>query len=168
MIFRANSRGLFQAGDRLFSCAVGRGGLAPAADKREGDGVSPIGVWPLRNLLYRPDRGEAPRTALPSRTITPQDGWCDAPGHPDYNRLVQLPFAASHEVLWREDGLYDLVVVLGHNDDPPVSPLGSAIFLHLAKPDYDPTEGCIALARPDLEAVLALARPGDALEIGPD
>lgn len=168
MIFRANSRGLFQAGDRLFSCAVGRGGLAPAADKREGDGVSPIGVWPLRNLLYRPDRGEAPRTALPSRAITPQDGWCDAPGHPDYNRLVQLPFAASHEVLWREDGLYDLVVVLGHNDDPPVSPLGSAIFLHLAKPDYDPTEGCIALARPDLEAVLALARPGDALEIGPD
>ncbi|MAK81651.1 L,D-transpeptidase family protein [Phenylobacterium sp.] len=168
MIFRANSRGLFQAGDRLFSCAIGRGGLAPAADKREGDGASPIGVWALRRLLYRPDRGPAPQTALPSQAITRQDGWCDDPDHPAYNRLIELPFAASHEVLWRDDGLYDLVVVLGHNDDPPVAPLGSAIFLHLAKPDYAPTEGCIALARPDLEAVLALARPGDALEIGPD
>ncbi|OYW94359.1 MAG: hypothetical protein B7Z13_04855, partial [Caulobacterales bacterium 32-67-6] len=81
------------------------------------------------------------------------------------NRLVQLPFSASHEILWREDGLYDLVVVLGHNDDPPIAPLGSAIFLHLAKPDYAPTEGCIALSRADLEAVLAQAQPGDALAI---
>ncbi len=165
MIFRANSKGLFQAGERVFSCAIGRGGLAPASDKREGDGVSPIGVWPLRRLLYRPDRGPAPATALPVQAITPQDGWCDDPAHRDYNRLVQRPFPASHEVLWREDGLYDLVVVPGHNDDPPVAPLGSAIFLHLAKPDYAPTEGCIALSRADLEAVLAQAQPGDALEI---
>lgn len=168
MIFRAVSTGLLHAGDQAFPCAVGRGGFAPAPAKREGDGVSPIGVWPLRFLLYRPDRRSAPATALPIRAITPQDGWCDDPAHPDYNRLVQLPFSASHEVLWREDGLYDLVVVLGHNDDPPVAPLGSAIFLHLAKPDYAPTEGCIALSRPDLEAVLARAAPGDALQIGPD
>lgn len=168
MIFRASSKGLFHVGDRAFSCAIGRGGLASAADKREGDGVSPIGVWPLRAVLYRADRGPAPRTALPNRPITRADGWCDDPAHPDYNRLVELPFPASHEVLWREDGLYDLVVVLGHNDDPPVAPLGSAIFLHLARPDYAPTEGCIALSRPDLEMVLALAQPGDALEIGPD
>lgn len=167
MIFRADSKGRFQAGERVFSCAIGRGGLAPAAMKREGDGVSPIGVWPLRQLLYRPDRGPAPQTALPIRAITPLDGWCDDPGHPDYNRLVRRPFSASHEILWREDGLYDLMVVLGHNDDPPVAPLGSAIFLHLAKADYAPTEGCIALSRPDLETVLALVQPGDALEIGP-
>ena len=165
MIFRANSKGLFHAGVQVFSCAIGRGGLAAAADKREGDGVSPIGVWPMRRLLYRPDRGPAPVIALPVRAITPQDGWCDDPAHPDYNRLVQLPFSASHEILWREDGLYDLVVVLGHNDDPPIAPLGSAIFLHLAKPDYAPTEGCIALSRADLEAVLAQAQPGDALAI---
>ncbi|MDP3490890.1 MAG: L,D-transpeptidase family protein [Phenylobacterium sp.] len=168
MIFRADSKGKFYAGDQVFSCALGRGGLGPAAAKREGDGISPIGVWPLRALLYRPDRSAAPATALDMRPITQADGWCDDPDHPDYNRLIQLPFSARHEVLWREDGLYDLVVVLGHNDDPPVAPLGSAIFLHLAKPDYAPTEGCIALSRPDLEAALAMARPGDALEIGPD
>ena len=68
-------------------------------------------------------------------------------------------------MLWREDGLYDLVVILGYNDDPPVAGRGSAIFLHVARPDYAPTQGCVALARPDLEAVLALAAPGSVLEI---
>lgn len=165
MIFHADSSGRFRAGDDLMACAIGRGGMAPAADKREGDGVSPIGVWPLRYVLYRPDRGPAPATALPVQALAPDDGWCDDPTHPDYNRRVKRPFAASHEALWREDGLYDLVVVLGHNDDPPVAPLGSAIFLHLAKPDYAPTEGCIALSRADLTAVLAQAAPGDALAI---
>lgn len=139
--------------------------MRPAADKREGDGASPLGVWPLRYVLYRPDRAPAPRTKLDVRPIRQDDGWCDDPAHPAYNQPVQRPFAASHEALWREDGLYDLVVVLGHNDDPPIAPLGSAIFLHLAKPDYAPTEGCIALSRPDLEAVLAAAVAGDALEI---
>ena len=153
------------AGDRAFPCAIGKGGMVAAQAKREGDGASPLGAWPLRRVLYRPDRGPAPRTALPVSPITPDDGWCDDPAHPDYNRPVKRPFDASHEALWREDGLYDLVVVLGHNDDPPVAPLGSAIFLHLAKPDYAPTKGCIALARPDLEAVLALAAPGDVLII---
>lgn len=165
MIFRADSAGRFFWAGPPLTCAIGRSGMRPAADKREGDGASPLGVWPLRQALYRPDRGPAPATRLPLRPISPDDGWCDDPAHPAYNRLVQRPFAASHEILWREDGLYDLVVVLGHNDEPPVAPLGSAIFLHLARPDYAPTEGCIALSRPDLEAVLAAAGPGDALEI---
>ncbi|WP_333587454.1 L,D-transpeptidase family protein [Phenylobacterium sp.] len=165
MKFNADSKGRFVAGDRAFPCAIGKGGMVAAQDKREGDGASPLGAWPLRRVLYRPDRGPAPRTALPVSPIAPDDGWCDDPAHPDYNRPVKRPFDASHEALWREDGLYDLVVVLGHNDDPPAAPLGSAIFLHLAKPDYAPTEGCIALARPDLEAVLALAAPGDVLII---
>ena len=120
-------------------------------------------------LGLTPRRGApaAPATALPVRPLAEDDGWCDDPAHPDYNRPVKRPFPASHEAMWRDDHLYDIVVVLGHNDDPPRPPLGSAIFLHLAKPDYAPTEGCIALARPDLEAVLALAAPGDALEIRP-
>lgn len=165
MIFNADSKGRFAAGSRQMPCAIGRSGMVAAADKREGDGASPIGIWPIRQVLYRPDKGPAPTTALPVRPIAEDDGWCDAPDDPAYNRPVKRPYAASHEALWREDDVYDLVVVLGHNDDPPVPGLGSAIFLHLARPGYEPTEGCIALSRADLEAVLAMAKPGDALEI---
>lgn len=165
MIFNADSKGRFAAGGQEMRCAIGRSGMIAAAEKREGDGASPLGIWPIRYVLYRPDKGPPPTTALPVRPIAADDGWCDAPDDPAYNRPVKRPYPASHETLWREDGLYDLIVVLGHNDDPPVPGLGSAIFLHLARPDYGPTEGCIALSRPDLETVLALARPGDALEI---
>jgi L,D-peptidoglycan transpeptidase YkuD (ErfK/YbiS/YcfS/YnhG family) len=105
---------------------------------------------------------------LPVQAITPEDGWCDAPADPNYNRPVSHPYPASAERMWREDEIYDLVAVLGHNDDPVVPDLGSAIFLHLARPDYAPTEGCVALARPHLEALLAQARPGDAVEIAAD
>ena len=92
-------------------------------------------------------------------------GWCDDPAHPDYNRQVVLPFAASHEELWREDQIYDLVVVLGYNDDPVIPGKGSAIFLHLAREDFSPTEGCVACARTDLLDLLRTAKPGDALRI---
>jgi L,D-peptidoglycan transpeptidase YkuD (ErfK/YbiS/YcfS/YnhG family) len=145
--------------------ALGKGGLKPAAEKREGDGAGPIGAWPLRRVLYRPDKGPPPKTALPVEAMRPNDGWCDAPLDPAYNRPVTLPYPANAERMWRDDGLYDLVVVLGHNDDPVIPGAGSAIFLHLAKPDYGPTDGCVALARADLEALLAEARPGDVLEI---
>jgi len=165
MIFTAMSDGRFDLGGRWTNCALGRGGVREAADKREGDGASPLGIWPIRQVLYRPDRGTAPLTALPAAAIAQDDGWCDAPGDPAYNRPVKLPYPASTETMWRDDPLYDLVVVLGHNDDPPVSPLGSAIFLHLAKPDYAPTEGCIALAREDLAELLSKAAPGDSVEI---
>jgi L,D-peptidoglycan transpeptidase YkuD (ErfK/YbiS/YcfS/YnhG family) len=99
--------------------------------------------------------------------MTEEDGWCDDPADPAYNRHVRLPYPASAERLWRDDGIYDIVVVLGHNDDPPVAGLGSAIFLHIARPDYPPTQGCVAVAREDLEALLAAAEPGDAVEIRP-
>jgi L,D-peptidoglycan transpeptidase YkuD (ErfK/YbiS/YcfS/YnhG family) len=145
--------------------AFGKGGLKPAAEKREGDGASPIGVWPMRRVLYRPDKGPAPQTNLPVEAIHREDGWCDSPHDPAYNRPVALPHETSAERLWRDDDVYDLVVVLGHNDDPVIPGAGSAIFLHLARPDYGPTEGCVALARADLEALLAEAKPGDALEI---
>ena len=145
--------------------ALGKGGLKSAMDKREGDGASPIGAWPLRRVLYRPDKAPAPRTGLPLEAIAPDDGWCDAPLDPAYNRPVKLPHKTSAEQMWRDDDVYDLVVVLGHNDDPVIPGAGSAIFLHLARPDYAPTEGCVALARADLEALLAQAKPGDVLEI---
>jgi L,D-peptidoglycan transpeptidase YkuD (ErfK/YbiS/YcfS/YnhG family) len=97
--------------------------------------------------------------------IEPDDGWCDDPADPNYNRPVKHPYTASAERLWREDGVYDIVVVLDYNDDPVVPGKGSAIFLHLARPDYAPTEGCVALARADMEALLAQAKPGDAVDI---
>ena len=142
-----------RCGEQLWRCAIGRGGLS--YEKREGDGATPIGSWPVRFLYYRTDRIQpVPRTSLAVRRLRPLDGWCDDPTHSDYNRPVTLPFDGRHEVLWRGDNLYDLIVVLGYNDNPPVTGMGSAIFLHLTKPDYGPTEGCVALARDHLISFL--------------
>lgn len=136
-------------------CALGKGGVHAA--KREGDGATPVGAFVLRRVLYRADRGAAPATRLPVAAISEDDGWCDDPADAAYNRPVKLPYKAHAERLWRQDRLYDLVVVLSHNDDPPIAGLGSAIFLHVAAPDYAPTAGCVALAPDDLRRVLAEA-----------
>ena len=165
-IFRARADGQIAWDERQARCALGKAGVIAAADKREGDNRSPLGVWPIREVWYRPDvYPDGPTTVLPARSTTPNDGWCDAPDDPAYNRPVKLPYPASAERMWRDDFVYDLVVILGHNDDPPVPGLGSAIFLHLARDGYPGTEGCVALAREDVEALLAAARPGDAVEI---
>lgn len=148
---------------RRLTCALGRSGLV--ADKREGDGGTPLAVMPLRRLFYRPDRGPVPVTGLPVTAIRRDFGWCDDPASPAYNRLVRLPCPWGHEVLWREDYLYDLIVELGYNDAPPVPGGGSAIFLHVARDGLAPTEGCVALAVDDLRALLADCRPGDVLHI---
>lgn len=165
MMFTAWPDGRFDLNGRQVRCAIGRGGVIAAADKIEGDGRSPAGVWPIRRVVWRPDRGAAPKTALPLEPIAPSDGWCDDAGDMAYNRPVTLPYPASAETMWREDELYDIVVILAHNDDPPVPGKGSAIFLHCARPGYPPTEGCVALQRADLETLLAIAGPGDAVEI---
>jgi L,D-peptidoglycan transpeptidase YkuD (ErfK/YbiS/YcfS/YnhG family) len=133
-------------------CAIGRGGIG--AKSGEGDGLTPVGIFPIRRVLYRPDRVARPRTNLPVEAIAQDDGWCDAPDDAAYNQPVKLPYAASHERMWRDDHLYDVVVVLGFNDAPVMPGKGSAIFLHVARPDYGPTEGCVALALPDLLAAL--------------
>ncbi|MGE0725037.1 MAG: L,D-transpeptidase [Alphaproteobacteria bacterium] len=155
--------GRLAAGGRVFRCALGKGGIR--ADKREGDGATPIGRFTLRRLLFRPDRLARPETGLPVAAIAPEDGWCDDPADPAYNRPVRLPHPARHERMWRDDHLYDLVVVIAHNDDPPVPHAGSAVFVHLARENYGPTEGCVALAREDLLWLLARAGPSTVLEI---
>lgn len=134
-------------------CALGPSGVV--TDKHEGDGATPAGVFHLRRVHYRPDRGAKPTTGLPMRAIESHDGWCDDPADAAYNTLVTRPIDASHETMWRDDALYDLVVEIGYNDDPPVPGQGSAIFMHIAREGYAPTEGCVALARADLERVLA-------------
>jgi L,D-peptidoglycan transpeptidase YkuD (ErfK/YbiS/YcfS/YnhG family) len=143
--------------------AVGKGGLSDT--KREGDGSTPVGTFPLRRLFYRPDRLAMPRTGLAVSPIRPSDGWSDDPRDLLYNQAVPLPHRYSHERLWRDDGVYDLIVPLGYNDDPPVPGLGSAIFLHCARPDFSPTEGCVAAALPDLLALLAECGPDTLIEI---
>jgi len=142
-------------GAHRLRCALGKGGVRTM--KREGDGATPAGVFAMRRLLYRADRGAVPATRLPTTAIATDDGWCDDPADAAYNRPVKLPYRAHTEHLWRTDRLYDLVVVLGHNDDPVVAGAGSAIFLHVASPDHTPTEGCVALAPEDLRRVLAEA-----------
>ncbi len=169
-------------GEKRYSCRIGRAGVAPMGEKREGDLKTPTGSFLLRAVYYRPDRMEPPKTALPLIALTPQDGWCDDPTHPLYNQFVQLvpPFipaapinpvacggdggglVPSHERLWREDHVYDLIIPLGYNDGiddagnptPIIAGAGSAIFLHLMREDGVGTEGCIALKRDDLLEVL--------------
>lgn len=164
MTLRAWADGRFAWPGGEVRCALGRGGVVEARAKREGDGATPLGTWPLKRVLWRADRLERPATALPIAPLRPDDGWSDDPADPAYNRPVTHPHAFSAERMWREDELYDVVVVLAHNDEP-VPGLGSAIFLHCAKPGWPPTEGCVALARADLLAVLAQAAPGDALTV---
>ena len=114
--------------------ALGRAGIR--ALKREGDGATPLGRFPVRQVLYRADRVARPRTRLPVRAIRSDDGWCEDPADRNYNRLVKLPSRRSADRLSRSDHLYDLVLVLGYNDRPRVRGKGSAIFVHLARPGY--------------------------------
>lgn len=128
--------------------------------KREGDGGTPLGRFPIRVVLYRADRVSRPRVPLPIRAIRPDDGWSDDPSDRNYNRLIRLRSKQSAEGLMRDDNLYDYVLVLGYNDRPRIKGRGSAIFVHLARPEYTSTEGCIAFSRADLTAVLAEIRRG--------
>ncbi len=146
-----------------YRCAIGKGGFS--ADKREGDGCTPLGGFALRECWWRPDRVQAPKTGLPLKEIHEKDGWCDDPKSTNYNLHIKRPFAYSHEALWRDDHRYDLIVPLGYNDDPAIPGRGSAIFMHIAAPDYTPTEGCVALSCPDLLEILALCDTGTSIEI---
>ncbi len=174
MIVRvANGRIGWEGGEA--PCALGRAGIVAGAAKREGDGATPAGRYAFRRVLYRPDRmtgGDPPASGLPVAPIREDDGWCDAPDDPAYNRPVRLPYPASAEQMRRADGLYDLVVVIGHNDDPPAPGMGSAIFVHCARTgadgSYEATEGCVALEKEALRALIARLRPGDEIEIAPE
>ena len=147
------------------AAACGRGGVRP--DKREGDGATPEGRFALLPGYYRADRIALPPGGLAMTALQPTDAWVDDPADPRYNRLVSLPYPAHHEEMWREDGLYDLVVPIGYNTDPPVPGRGSAIFLHVARPDFTATAGCIAIPREILGGLLGLLGPGSMITIQP-
>lgn len=152
-------------GGRVVPCVIGKGGVVAATDKREGDGATPLGTWPVRCVLLRPDRGLVPPRGLPWRWLRPADGWSDDPADPAYNRPVSHPHRFSAERLWRDDHVYDVIVVLGHNDSPPVPGMGSAIFLHATRPDRAPTEGCVAVELAVLADLLGRLDTGATLTI---
>lgn len=144
-------------------CTLGPSGIVQR--KREGDSATPAGRWPLRCVLYRADRLQRPRTGLPVYPIGCDDGWCDDPSDRFYNRPVTLPYAASAEALSRDDHLYDLLVVLGHNDAPVRPGHGSCIFFHLMSLSRDSTEGCVAIARTDMTVLLQDCGPATSMLI---
>ncbi|MGB3721214.1 MAG: L,D-transpeptidase family protein [Pacificimonas sp.] len=149
---------------RTIPCKIGKTGAVPAAAKREGDGATPLGRYTLDTLLVRPDRGGAPQTPLPWRWLHPSDGWSDGAKDPAYNRPIRHPHGFSAERLWRDDGLYDLIVTTSHNT-PPIPGLGSAIFLHCTVEGRDYTEGCVAIEKAELLELLRWCERGTMLEI---
>lgn len=152
VLSRAARRGLLEFEGLRVPCALGRSGVK--ALKREGDGATPRGRFPLRKIYYRLGTSR-PTSALRLGVIHHHDGWCDSPIDRNYNRPVRLPYPASAEHMWRSDGLYDLVVVLGYNDVPRVRNRGSAIFMHVARKGFEPTEGCVALQVHDLRRLIS-------------
>jgi L,D-peptidoglycan transpeptidase YkuD (ErfK/YbiS/YcfS/YnhG family) len=149
----SDSRGVLKLGHVYYPCLLGKNGKT--CQKREGDGKSPIGKWKLELLYFRPDKMGRPRTSLNCKPMKPFDGWCDAPNHERYNRHVALPFNASHEVLWRRDRAYDLVMITNHNQRPRKRGGGSAIFLHVISKGATSTEGCIAVSERHLQHVVS-------------
>src|SRR5262245_31488967 len=157
------SLGWATLGEKRWRCALGAGGVRE--DKVEGDAATPAGRYPLRHIYFRNDRLVLPTVRLPVRPINEHDGWCDDPRSPAYNRLVHIPNEWSQERMWRQDGLYDLVVVVRYNDDPPEGEWGSAIFLHIARDDYSPTQGCVAFKREDLVELVTLIGPDTRINV---
>jgi len=157
------SRGLIAGGGLWAPCALGRSGVLER--KREGDGATPAGLHRLVLVYFRADRVRRPCTWLPTMPVTPNLGWCDDPGDRSYNRPVRLPYRASHEAMWREDHLYDVIVVLDYNLAKPQPGAGSAIFLHLATEGFGPTAGCVAVSLETMRRILFRSAPGTALVI---
>jgi L,D-peptidoglycan transpeptidase YkuD (ErfK/YbiS/YcfS/YnhG family) len=149
-----NSRqGWLLAGPLALPVALGRGGIK--ANKREGDGATPRGVFRLRRLWWRADRHPRPATLLPVRRIAPDDGWCEDPTDRRYNKSVKVPAEANADRLARPDQLYDFIVELDHNTRPRIAGRGSAVFIHAARPQFAPTAGCVALKLDALRHLLA-------------
>src|SRR5476651_2507216 len=137
--------------------ALGRSGIK--ANKREGDGATPRGTLRLKRLWWRAGRHPRPATLLPVQRIMPDDGWCEDPIDRHYNQRIKVPPKSKADRLAREDNLYDFIVELDHNTKPRVAARGSAVFIHVARPGFAPTAGCIALDINSLRRLLARLGP---------
>ena len=150
-------RGWLTAGPLALPVALGRGGIK--ANKREGDGATPRGTFRLKRLWWRAVRNPRPATMLPAQRIAPDDGWCEDPSDRHYNRRIKVPPNSKADRLARKDNLYDFIVELDHNTRPRVAGRGSAVFIHVARPGFAPTAGCIALNIFALRRLLARLGP---------
>jgi L,D-peptidoglycan transpeptidase YkuD (ErfK/YbiS/YcfS/YnhG family) len=146
------SQGQMIAGTMILRCALGKGGIT--AFKREGDGATPLAQMRLLYGFKRPDKKVKSPGTLILRALRRNEGWCEVSSDRNYNRKVRIPYGASHETMWRKDDLYDVCIVMDWNIRPRRRAGGSAIFFHLARSGYTPTEGCIALNRADMERLL--------------
>ena len=151
------------ANDLSFPCLVGKNGIIPESEKVEGDMASPEGEWKCCHLFYRPDIEECPSTELPITAITKDMGWCDDSKRPEYNRLVTLPYNGSHEILWRDDSLYDIFVTLGYNNNPIIAGKGSAIFMHCIEDGKIFTSGCVALKKEHFIKIIPMLKPSSSV-----
>jgi L,D-peptidoglycan transpeptidase YkuD (ErfK/YbiS/YcfS/YnhG family) len=151
------SRGILLAGSRALPVALGRGGIK--ANKREGDGATPRGTFRLKRLWWRAGRHARPVTLLPVKRIRPDDGWCEDPSDRHYNRRITVPPNSKADRLARKDNLYDFIVELDHNTRPRIAGRGSAVFIHVARPGFAPTAGCVALDINALRRLLARLGP---------
>lgn len=150
-------------GPLSFRAALGRGGITTF--KREGDGATPRAAMAVLSGFRRGGMLTPERCGIALDRVGEQDGWCDAPAHAAYNRHVRLPFATSHETLIRDDVLYDFGFVLDWNIVSRRRGGGSAIFLHVAKPGFPPTQGCVALSRRDLLRLMPFISRGTIVRV---
>jgi len=157
-------RGWLMAGGQTVPVALGRGGII--ANKREGDGGTPRGIFRPRRLWWRADRHPRPRTLLPIRAIRPEDAWCEDPNSRHYNRPVRLGRKQSGDRLRRADHLYDFIVEIDHNFSPRIAGLGSAVFMHLARENFSPTAGCVSMTISAMRHLLRRLGPQTKIIIG--
>ncbi len=151
------TRGWLVAGPLALPVALGRGGIR--ANKREGDGGTPRGIFRLRRLWWRADRHPRPHTSLPATRIAADDGWCEDPRDRHYNQRIKIPRDSKADRLARKDALYDFIVEIDHNTRPRIAGRGSAVFIHIARPQFAPTAGCVALTMNSLRQLLSRVGP---------
>ena len=151
--------------NKVYRCALGKFGVI--TDKREGDGATPAGTFPIREVLYRPDRVAKPKTGLKVSPLKPSDAWSDDPKDLDYNKRVSLRPSGQVERLWRTDDLYNIIIIIGYNDNPVKKLMGSAVFLHVAKDGFKHTRGCVALKQGDLLEIITSPAPPEYITILP-
>ena len=147
-----------------FRCSLGKGGIRKK--KKEGDNITPMGIFKITSIYYRPDRIKKISTQLKKIKITKNIGWCDDPKSNFYNREIKLPNKFSHEKFYRKDNLYDIIAILNYNTKPIIKNKGSAIFIHIANNNYKPTAGCVGIKKSNLIKLLSIIKKNNKIKIG--